>query len=65
MKKLKFILEFVLLGVALIGTAKLILATSKSMESDSDYIIDDFDDEGVYPFSHQPSTQDKWCKNHN
>ena len=59
MKKLKFILAFVLIGVALIGTAKLIPATSKSMDSDPGYKIGDFDDEGVYTFSHQPSTQDK------
>lgn len=59
MKKLKFILAFVLLGVAVIGTVKLIPAASKSMMPDSTIKIGDFDDEGVYPFSHQPDTQDK------
>ncbi|MDE6047832.1 MAG: hypothetical protein K2M08_04910 [Anaeroplasmataceae bacterium] len=59
MKKLKFILAIVLLGVVVLGTAKLIPATSKSMDSDPGYKIGDFDDEGVYTFSHQPCTQDK------
>lgn len=59
MKKFKFILTFILLGVALIGTAKLIPTASKSILPDPNKNIGDFDDEGIYPFSLQPSTQDK------
>lgn len=59
MKKLKFILAFVLLGVAVIGTVKFISVASKSMMPDSNIKIGDFDDEGVYTFSITPNNNIK------
>lgn len=55
MKTIKFLLAFVLLGVTMIGTAKFMPVVSKSMMSNSDIKISDFDDEGVYTYSITPN----------